>query len=109
MDKKMNTTIDFAFCDGTSAKLTLTFYALYQLKAKNRELYTRYNQTMGRMGSKGYEYDELDSLTILYAAYVCANMKDADGLMDEETFLMKCGADRIAVARAVKELTQPKN
>lgn len=108
MDKKLNTTYEFEFYDGTKAKMTLFFYALHQLKEKNEALYRRYNKTMNRMGAKGYEYDELDSLVILYTAYVCANMND-ENLMDEETFLMKCGGDRKAVAMAVQKLTQPKN
>lgn len=104
MEKKMNTTIDFEFCDGTTAPLTLTFYALYQLKSKNKALYDRYNRAMNNSASGGY--DELEMLTILYVAYMCAN---TDGTaMTEEEFIMKCGADRVAVANAVKELTNPK-
>lgn len=103
MDKKMNTTIDFEFCDGTKTKLTLTFYALYQLKSRNKMLYNRYNQAMNNSASGGY--DELDMMTILYVAYMCANTED---VMSEEEFIMKCGSDRIAVGSAVKELTNPK-
>ena len=36
MEKKLNTTWEFEFCDGTTTELTLTFYKLYQLKAKNK-------------------------------------------------------------------------
>lgn len=106
MAPKMNTTIDFEFCDGTTAKLTLAFYALYQLKSKNLPLYNRYNKAMNN--SANGNYDELDMITILYAAYMCANI-GADEIMAEEDFMMKCGSDRIAVANAVKRLTQPKN
>lgn len=105
MEKKLNTTIDFEFCDGTSEKLTLMFYALYQLKSKNRSLYTRYNEAMNRLSGKSM--DELDTITILYTAYVCANM-DKEDLMNEVDFMIKCGSDRMAVSKAVKELTQPK-
>lgn len=103
MDKKMNTTIDFEFCDGSTAKLSLTFYDLYQLKSKNKSLYNRYNEAL-KNSQKG-SYDELDMATILYAAYICANSENP---MDEEEFLMKCGSDRLAVANAVKELINPK-
>lgn len=104
--KMMNTTIDFEFCDGTTAKLTLTFYALYQLKSKNKLLYNRYNQAMNSSAKGGY--DELEMLTILYVAYMCANM-DEENALSEEEFIMKCGSDRVAVGNAVKQLTNPKN
>lgn len=103
MDKKMNTTIDFEFYDGSKAKMTLTFYALYQLKAKNKALYGRYTKVMA--STMGGNYDELEMLTILYAAYLCANPKDP---MTEEEFLIKCGSDRVAIANAVGALINPK-
>lgn len=102
MDKKMNTIIDFEFCDGTSAKMTLTFYALYQLKAKNKALYERYNKIMSKNIS-----EELEMITVIYTAYVCANLSE-ENLMTEEEFMIKCGSDRIAIRDAVQELTQPK-
>lgn len=105
MSKKMNTTIEFEFCDGTTAKMTLMFYALYQLKNKNKALYNRYNQAMNA-SSKG-DVDELDMITILYAAYICANMGE-ENLLSEEEFMIKCGSDRIAVGKAVEDLTTPK-
>ena len=105
MEKKMNTTIDFEFCDRSTAKLTLTFYAIYQLKSKNRSLYNRYNEAISN--SQKNSYDELEMATILYAAYMCAN-GDSEGCMSEEEFLMKLGSDRVSVANAVKELINPK-
>lgn len=106
MEKKYNTTIDFEFCDGTTAKMTLTFYALYQLKSKNKALYNRYNQAMNASAKGGY--DELEMMTILYAAYMCANANE-ENVLSEEEFIMKCGSDRVAVGNAVKQLTSPKN
>ena len=103
MDKKMNTVIDFEFYDGTTAKMTLTFYALYQLRAKNKSLYERYNKIMSTKGEAG----ELDMITIMYAAYVCANLSE-ENLMSEEEFMIKCGSDRIAIRDAIQALTQPK-
>ncbi len=104
-NKTMNTTIDFEFCDGSKAKLTLTFYALYKLRSDNKAVYDRYNRIMNNL-SKG-QGDELDSVFILYTAYLCANSKD-EKLMSEEEFIIKCGSDRRAVANAARELTQPK-
>lgn len=103
MDKKMNTIVDFEFYDGTSAQMTLTFYALYQLKAKNKALYERYNRIMAKQSVT----EELEMISVLYTAYVCANLND-ENLMTEEEFIMKCGSDRIAVRDAVQGLTQPK-
>lgn len=106
MNKKMlNTTYDFELADGSIVKLTLAFYALYQLKAKNKSLYERYNKIMANNAKGGFE--ELDSIAVLYTAYVCANMSSED-LMSEEDFMMLCGTDRMAVNKAMEHLTNPK-
>lgn len=103
---KLNTTYNFEFSDGSSVKMTLTFYALYQLKSRDKSLYDRYNRAMNALGSgKG---DELDSITLLYVAYVCANSAE-ENLMTEEEFIMKCGCDRAAIGRAASALTTAKN
>lgn len=107
MDKKMNTTIEFKFFDGTTVEMTLFFYALYQLKNKNKPLYDRYNKIMTNQ-AKGI-YDELEMITLLYVAYICANFDSEAPLMTEEEFIIKCGCDRGAVGKAVKDLTSPKN
>lgn len=105
MNKPMNTTIDFEFYDGSKVTMTLTFYKLYQLKSKNQVLYNKYNRIMTAMSKE--TGDELDTISLLYVAYVCANM-DSEDLLTEEEFIEKCGFDRIAVGNAVRALTQPK-
>ena len=102
-NKKMNTTITFEFHDGTTAEMTLYFYALYQLRSKNKAMYERYNRIMGN-SQKG-NFDELDMLAILYIAYICANPEEP---MTEEDFIFKCGCDRKAIGYAFRQLTQPK-
>ena len=102
---KMNTTIDYELIDETKVPLTLTFYALYQLRSKNAFLYKRYNDVMLKM-SKG-NYDELDMCTVLYTAYMCAN-SEKENVLSEEEFIMLLGADRTALGNAVQELTSPK-
>ncbi len=103
---KFNSTYDFTLCDGSTVKMTLTFYALYQLKSKDRALYDKYNKALNAVGTgKG---DELDSITLLYVAYVCANLNEAE-LMTEEEFIMMCGSDRQAVGNAARALTTAKN
>lgn len=109
MEKPMNTKYIYEFEDGTSCEMTLAFYVLYLLKAKNKSLYDRYNRTMNGMADKNKEYDELESLTILYTAYRCANINEPEeNLLTEEEFIMKCGSDRTAVGRAIKRLINPK-
>lgn len=109
MDKPMNTKYVFEFEDGSTCEMTLAFYVLYLLKAKNKSLYDRYNKTMNGMTDKKKEYDELESLTILYTAYRCANINEPEeNLMSEEEFIIKCGSDRKAVGRAMQRLINPK-
>lgn len=100
---KMNTTVEFVFEDGTATELTLTYYALYQMKAKHEGLYKRYNKIM----ANGMN-EELEMVTILYTAYVCAHLND-ESILTEEEFMIGCGSDRKAVSNAVKKLTAPKN
>ena len=103
-NKKLNTTYDFELCDGTTVKLTLAFYYLYQLRSKNKGLYDRYNKIMQ---SAGGSFDILDMVTICYVAYLCANIDKEDALSEEE-FYMLCGDDIKAVSDAVSYLVNPK-
>jgi hypothetical protein len=98
-----NTMYEFKFEDGTSENLTLAFYALYQLKAKNKAIYEEYNKIM----TKGAN-EELDMITVLYAAYLCANIADIGGCMTLEQFMIKCGSSRYAVKDAMEYLVKPK-
>ena len=103
MEHKLNTTVSFALADGTETDLTLTFYALYLMKSKHKGLYDRYNKIMAHGVT-----EELEMVTVLYTAYVCAHLND-ENLMTEEEFMIGCGCDRKAVAETVKKLTTPKN
>ena len=107
MSKKLNTTYDFELADGTKVKLTLAFYALYLLKSKNKSLYERYNKAMVKVSDKKSDYDELETIVILYTAYVCANMNE-EKMLSEEEFMILCGSDRVAVNNAVEHLITPK-
>lgn len=102
-NKKLNTALEYTFYDGTTANLTLAFYLLYQLKTKNRALYNKYNKIM-----TGNLNDEFDMITVLYTAYICANLNETE-VMTEEEFMMKCGSDHFGVANAFEALTKPKN
>lgn len=107
-NKAINTHYNFTLADGTTVPMTLTFYALYQLKGKNESLYRRYNKVLSEQASKNYVYDELDNMTVLYTAYCCANINNAD-MMSEEEFLMVCGSNRKEVGEALMALLAPKN
>lgn len=99
-----NTYYEFKFEDGDSVQMTLAFYALYQLKAKNKAIYEEYNKIM----TKGAT-EELDMIVVLYAAYLCANVDDVSGCMKLDEFMMKCGSDRFAIKEAMEALVKPKN
>lgn len=109
MDKKMlNTLYEYKMADGSTVKMTLNFYYLYQLRSKNKSLYERYNRILVRQSQKDYAYDEIDNMEVLYTAYCCANMND-ENLLTEEDFLMLCGSDRTEVGKAINALLAPKN
>lgn len=99
---KYNTYKEIELMDGSKVELTLTFYALYQLKAKNKALYERYNEVVTK-GAK----DEFDNITVLYAAYCCANLNN-DNLMSEETFMQMLVPNREAIAALLADLLKPK-
>lgn len=103
MDKNAISTIfKFEFADGTTTNMTLAFIKLKMLANKNKNLYDRYMKIM----SKGAN-DEFDTLTCLYAAYVCAHLDD-ENLMSENKFIEKCGTDRYALNEAMLAMTNPK-
>lgn len=103
MAEMKNTYHEFPFEDGDSVKMTLAYYFLYQLKNVNKGVYDRYNQIM----TKGVK-EEIEMITVLYAAYLCANITDAQNCMSEEAFMIKCGSDRFAVRAAFEKLTRAK-
>ena len=104
MDKSALSTIyKFEFQDGETCDMTLSFIRLKKLSSKNKSLYDRQQKIMGNGGK-----DEFDMLTVLYAAYVCANMDSDEPLMSEDDFIEKCGSDRPALVEAMQALTNPK-
>lgn len=105
MDNKaaMSTKYTFEFYDGTTCQMTLSFIGLKRLSSTNRRLYERCQKVMST-GAK----DELETLEVLYAAYVCANIGAEETLMSEDEFIEKCGCDRQAVMNALQALTTPK-
>lgn len=104
MDKTaLSTKYTFEFYDGTTCQMTLAFIYLKRLSSKNRNLYERCQKVMA-----GGAKDEFDTLAVLYAAYVCANMDSGETLLTEDEFIEKCGFDRQAIMNALQAMTQPK-
>lgn len=92
----------YTFEDGETCEMTLAFIRLKALSSKNKNLYDRYNKIMAN-GVK----EELEGITILYTAYVCANL-DAETLLTEDEFIEKCGSDREEPRKALQRLISPK-
>lgn len=103
--KQLNTTYDFQLCDGSTVKLTLNFYYLYQLRSNHKGLYERYNTIMQNTNKNNL--DILDMVTICYVGYVCANQNE-ENVLSEEEFYMLCGNDLNEVGNAVNHLINPK-
>ena len=103
MDKNaLATEYTFEFYDGTACRMTLAFIRLKKLSSENKSLYERCQKVLAH-GAK----DEFDTLSVLYAAYVCANM-GGDEIMTEDEFIEKCGSDRQAIMTALECMISPK-
>ena len=87
--KSLSTTHNFELDDGTVVQMTLKYFALYQLRAKNKAAYDKYNRIM----MKGPQ-EELENITILYTAYLCANLDSIETCMSETEFMQRVPDDR---------------
>lgn len=106
MDMKklqMATTVDHEIFDGSTVKCTLAMYQLKRLASKNKNLYDLVMKVL----SKGTE-DIFESVRVLYAAYLCANM-DSDEVMSEDEFMIACGSDYTGIGLTIQKLMNPKN
>ena len=97
------TTVEHEMFDGTKVKCTLAMWRLKQLASKNKKLYETAMKVLG----KGTE-DVFESIRVIYAAYVCANM-DSEDIMTEDEFVMMCGSDYAGINQTVSALINPKN
>ena len=96
------TTVEHEFFDGSTVKCTLAMYRLKQLASKNKKLYDTAMKVLG----KGTD-DVFESIRVIYAAYICANM-DSEELMTEDEFVMMCGSDYTGINMTVSALINPK-
>jgi hypothetical protein len=101
--KNLNTVYNFELADGEVVRMTLRYYNLYQLKSKNKQAYTKYNKIM----IKGPE-EELENVTILYTAYLCANLENIEECMTEMEFLQRMPEDREYIGEILQSLINSK-
>lgn len=100
MNLLKNTFVDYTLIDGTTVKMTLAFALLKAIEGKKPELADRYYRVTSKKQS---EVRETDMLTIMYTAYMCANIDDPD-LMDEDVFEILVGYDRTSMSAVVEQL-----
>ncbi len=80
----MENRIKYLLLDGTEIEMELTLESLHQLKDKRNEEYQRIN-TILLNGVR----DIFEQITILYTAYLCANIDNIDMCMNYEEFEKK--------------------
>lgn len=102
-DKKLNTVYDFELDDGSVVQMTLRYYSLYLLRGKNKAAYEKYNKIMMR-GPQ----EELENITILYTAYLCANLDKIEECMSELEFMQLVPDNREYTGAILNDLLNSK-
>lgn len=95
---KKNTYVKYTLIDDTEVDMTLAFYLLKRLEGINPSVTERYYKLTNSKAMK-----DTDVVTILYTAYCCANMDDPE-MMDEETFAIMMGSDRMQMQGIMQKL-----
>lgn len=98
MNLLKNTYVQYELIDGTKVDLTLAFYLLKLLEGKNPGLTARYYKLQSKK-----EMIDTDMVTIIYTAYCCANLDNPE-MMDEETFMIMMGSDRLSMRSLMNRL-----
>lgn len=78
----MNGKIKMKLENGKEVELALNFASLYKIRGLKKDAYDRYNKVI----MKGTE-DTFDTVTILYTAYLCANVDNLENCMGEIEFM----------------------
>lgn len=89
--------------DGQRVELVLNFATLYKVRGLKKEIYEKYNRIITQ-GQK----DIMDIVTILYMAYLCANINNLDVCMSEMEFMESLPYNPVMLAKKCNELTEPK-
>lgn len=107
MSKKLkNTFVDIELETGETVRGTLAYYWLLALKNSRKDVYDAYNRIMVN-GPK----EELENVTLLYAAYLCAILADNGDIKDaktEEEFMSELSPDREYASDLLTQLVRPK-
>lgn len=102
MDKN-NGNITLGLENGQEVELILNFSTLYKIRGLKKESYEKYNKIIIQ-GQK----DVMDIVTILYMAYLCANINNLDACMNEMEFMDNLPYDPGMLSRKCNELIMPK-
>lgn len=105
--KKKNTIVEMEMADGSTVKLTLAYRYLIQLSGINPKVYKEYNAVFSKTAS---QREEIDNVTMLYAAYLCAQIQEGtvEDAMSWDDFIDTLSLDREITGRAVIALIAPK-
>ena len=93
------TLLEMEMKDGTKVQMTLSFGRLFRLRQNRPEIYEKYNN-LAMNGMK----DELDFITYLYAAYLCANVDKLEECMDEMEFIERIPDNHMEIVVWVNRL-----
>ena len=91
--------------NGEVIKLTLNFARSLQLKNKRKKEYEEYNNIYVKEDKDA----TFSSITILYTAYLCANIEQDDNtLMTKEEFMENIPQSFVLINNLANELANPK-
>lgn len=99
-------TVDYTMADGETVPMSLNYGLLFKLRAKDKQAYKLYNETM----SNAKDEPDFANAVILYAAYACAYLLDHDSVDDMtpmDEFMMSMSQDRQYNAQIAQELYAP--
>lgn len=99
----MNGKIKMELENGKEVELALNFASLYKIRGLKKDVYDRYNKVI----MKGTE-DTFDTVTVLYTAYLCANVDNLDECMGEMEFMENLPYNPPELARKCNELISAK-
>lgn len=97
------TMTNFQLDDGSVIQLTLNLMLLYRLKSLRKDAYERFNNVM----VKGPQ-DVFDNLTVVYTAYLCANIDTIDACTSYADFMQRASGSIQALTMACQDLINPK-
>lgn len=102
-----NTVIELEMADGSTVKLTLAYRFLLKLSSTHKQAYKDYNAAWNH---RNKEFDEFDTVRMIYAAYLCACIQEEtiDEAMSFDDFIDVLTPDREELNRALMELVAPK-